>query len=292
MKCSLWLATLILALAGCVSPEHFDTAKVDKNGSFYINCSPAALTGSYSELCDSVIRTTATDRSLDQTLANQIISDTLRTKILLQYSGLNEIKQLKASSTPRPDGTFTNCAALLVEPDNKSGISIFGSNCDLRDHIASLPDNCLAADVLSLDLSKLWASLENSKLDLKTRFAAYINVIFGTTPEKLAASHSGVFTFAAFPPQNTPNICLIVPDKDKQLYNRLKTFAGENAPAEFTVPLNNNGKIYVAAQGERLVLCSSDAIRKNILKPEKTLADTPEFAESPVKTVSPCVKLG
>jgi hypothetical protein len=95
MKCSLWLATTVLALlAGCASPEHFDAAKIDKNGSFYIDCSPAVLTDSFMEHCDSVVKTTATDNALAPDVSRQIISDTLRTKLLLQYSGLNEIKRL------------------------------------------------------------------------------------------------------------------------------------------------------------------------------------------------------
>ncbi len=292
MKCSSWLAIIILALAGCASPEHFDTAKVDKNGSFYIDCSPAVLTDSFQELCDSVVKTAATGNALAPAESQQIIADALRTKLLLRYSGINEIKRFKASSTPRKDGSFTNCAALLIDTDKKNGISVFGENTGLSNYIAELPADCFGADVLALDLTKLWESLKNSKLDLKNSLAAYINTLSGTTPEKFAARHSGVVTMAVFPPQRDPNHCLIIPDRGKHLYNRLKSFAGKDVPAEFEIPFDNTRKLYIAGKNDRLVICSSAEVRSKILTPGKKLADIPEFSTSPAQTAEPCVRLG
>ena len=148
MKCSLWLAALILAVAGCVSPEHFNADKIDRNGSFYIDCNPAVLADSYRKLCDSVVRTAAGDNTADAHLAESIIANTLFTKILLQYSGLNEIKRLRASSSLMDDGSYLNCAAVTVEPDKKNGVSIFGENRELSCFIAKLPAECIAASAV------------------------------------------------------------------------------------------------------------------------------------------------
>lgn len=290
MKCSIWLAMIILAVAGCASPEHFDAAKVDRNGSFYIDCSPAVLIDSYSSLCDSVVKTTAQDGSLEPQAAEKIISDTLLTKIILQYCGANEIKRLRASSTTLEDGSYLNCAALQIEPDSKNGVTFFGENRELSSHIAGLPADCISASAVSADLVKLWNSVKNSKLDLKNKLASAIRTVLATTPEEFAARHSGVLTLATFPPATDPGYCLFIPDKDKHLYNRLKTFAGKKAGDLFDISFNNL-KIFPAHKQGRTVFCGSPQIRARVLKPEKTLADTKEFSNSPASSAPPCVEL-
>jgi hypothetical protein len=290
MKCSLWLAILILAVAGCASPEHFETAKVDRNGSFYIDCSPAVLVNSYSDLCDSVVKTAAKDGSLEPQIAESIISSTLLTKILLRYSGANEIKRLRASSSTNKDGSYLNCAALQIEPDEKNGVTLFGENRELSKHIAALPAECISASAVSLDLAKLWSSVKDSKLDLKNKLAALIRTVFAVTPEEFAARHNGVFVIASFPPAADPKYCLTVPDKDKKLYEQLEIFAGKKTEELFDIPFNS-GKLYIAHKGERTILCGSAQIRELVLKPEKTLSDVKEFSESPANSAISCVEL-
>lgn len=290
MKCSLWLAVLILAVAGCVSPEHFNADKIDRNGSFYIDCNPAVLAGSYQKLCDSVVRTAAGDNTADAQLAESIIANTLFTKILLQYSGLNEIKRLRASSTLLEDGSYLNCAAATVEPDKKNGVSIFGENRELSGFIAKLPAECIAASAVSVDLAKLWNSIKSSNLELKNKLAAMIQNISGVSPEEFAVRHSGVFTLAIFPPATEPRLCLFVPDKDKLLYNRLKTFADKSSGELFEIPFANLN-ICIAHKDDCVIICGSPQDRQIVLKPIKTLAETKEFSDSPANSAPAGVEL-
>lgn len=272
------MLTLLVA-AGCTAPEHFSNAPVDRNGSFYIQCSPHTAADAWRDYASDIIITNTPGLDSKRSGAEQKIKYVLLTKLLLNYSGVDHIKELKASSTHSPDGRFINKAAVLLENKKQNGISFFGENCDLRKEISNLPDDCSFAVALSLDIQNLVKSMDQIKFPFKEKALLIVSRILDDSPDEWSKNHSGTWIYAIRKLKDQYHHIIIIPDREKKLYDRIAKNAID--PKKEILDIRNREfDFHAAARNGKLLLSQNRESIAKIIAPAKTLADLPDFNKS------------
>ncbi|MBO5644556.1 MAG: hypothetical protein J6S90_04860 [Lentisphaeria bacterium] len=281
MKRAISVIAAVLLLAGCSSvPESFSNAPVDRDGAFYVQCSPQSVSAAWQNYCQELIDNNAPEAVSPHSGAVKKIRHILFAKIIANYSGINWIECLKASSTATPDGKFINSVAVKTADGNQVGISVFGNNSNLASEIAKLPDNCRIAWAGALDWNAVVNSTKNSKHPFAEKAFYVLGRLLGDTPQNLAGRHSGIAVVALYSRENGETTAsLSLPDSEKRLFNRCKEFS-DNPKDEIIHIGNNEGLNYFAAHKEGRIILSFDYKTINsVISPAKTLKATPHFAD-------------
>lgn len=281
------ILTLCILLAGCTVPESFDNAPVDRNAKFYLNCEPAAIAKAWNEYCDSLLPVAS---AVHGVAGSNAVKKLLLIKLLIRNLGINEISALKMSSAVDKNGMFSNSAAIKITPDVSGGISFFGKNQDVAAQIGNLPYDCSDVIAVSLDFNKLWKTFENSKLKIRRLAADHIKVILGTTPEKAAERHSGVWIISMRQPRSKEMFALSIPDAGKHLYNRWKTLFSPDKDV-FKLKLSADTEFFIAHRNGRTELYSTDKELNVYHSASKTLAENSCFQDTMAKNCRDCVYL-
>ena len=276
---------LCFLLAGCTVPECFDNAPVDKDGSFYFKCEPEKTAAAWSEYCDSLLPAVSLVPGKEGS-ANA--KDLLLIKLLLRNIGINEIKALKMSSSATADGLFSNKIAINTQNNNAGILAAFGKNRNIIKETGFLPADTSDIIAVSVDFTKIWESLKNSKLEFKELIATHSKIVFGTTPEKAAARHSGLWIFSMRQPRNSELISFSVPDKEKHLFNRWKTIFSQKDDI-FKIKLSPEVEFFVAHRNGRTELFPSNEELNIYHSAKETMADNTEFQNSYTKHFDNCV---
>lgn len=255
---------ICLLVAGCTTPECFDNAPVDKSGSFYLKCEPAKLAGAWKERCDDFIKASAdvTGRDTGETIKNFLFI-----KLLMSYSGVYELNALKMSSKPdEKSNTYTNRIAIEHTAGKSTAIGVFGKNCDLAGKTAGLPAGCTAAIAGSVDLNRVWNAFKSSELEQKKIVTGIIKMIFGTTPEKFAERHSGVWLYSRYSSAGEKEVTAIeIPDSGRHFYNHFQKVFGKAKD------------VSVAHHNGRTVFFTSPKGVEHYFTPVNKVADVQDF---------------
>ena len=285
MKRSGIIFLLCIFLAGCTVPERFDNAPVDTDGAFHLNCRPAKVAAAWNEYCDAMLQSAS---AVPGAKGSETVKDLLFIKLLFRYLGINEMSALKMSSAETENGLFSNKIALEITSDNSAGISVIGSNKNIANEIGHLPADCSDVMAISWDFVKLWESIDKSKLEIRDQIVAHIKVILGTTPEKAAERHSGVWIISMRKPREKELLVLSVPDAGKHLFNRWKSLFSQNKDV-FKMKISDNLESFVTHRNGRTELYPSQEELTAYCTAAKTLAGNSGFQNSAAKHFKNCV---